>query len=402
VRDAVDVLLAAEKDYLAWRLGARPPQLPQRPVIPLGVHTADFASDAADRARARAALGVGEDVTLVLFVGRLSFHAKAHPHAMYQALQRVAERTGRPVTLLQCGYVAAERIGEAFRTGAATFCPDVPVLFTDGRDPAARSDAFAAADIFMSLSDNHQETFGLTPLEAMAAGLPVIITDWDGYRDTVRDGVDGFRIPPFAPAPDIASGLDVDHATGLLTYDRYLGNACMTVSVDHEHLAACLTQLVEEPHLAQRMGEAGRRRAQADFDWSVIHCRYRSLFGDLAASRRAEAAHVAAARPRPSRADPFTIYSGYPTHHVGPATVVAARGTLATWRRIAEHDLFRFAETLARDGEVEQVLGVLAEGPADVETLVTRCCMAPSRGRLVVCHLLKAGVLAVVPCADER
>ena len=28
----------------------------------------------------------------------------------------------------------------------------------------------------------------------MAAGLPVVVSDWDGYRDTVRDGVDGFRI----------------------------------------------------------------------------------------------------------------------------------------------------------------------------------------------------------------
>jgi glycogen synthase len=49
------------------------------------------------------------------------------------------------------------------------------------------------------MSDNIQETFGLTPLEAMAAGLPVIVGDWDGYKDTVRDGVDGFRIPSLMP-----------------------------------------------------------------------------------------------------------------------------------------------------------------------------------------------------------
>ena len=29
----------------------------------------------------------------------------------------------------------------------------------------------------------------------MAAGLPVVVTDWDGFRDTVEDGVTGFRIP---------------------------------------------------------------------------------------------------------------------------------------------------------------------------------------------------------------
>ncbi|MBI3542646.1 MAG: glycosyltransferase, partial [Deltaproteobacteria bacterium] len=54
-----------------------------------------------------------------------------------------------------------------------------------------------AADIFCSLADNVQETFGLTPLEAMAAGLPQVVSDWNGYRDTVRHGVDGFRVPAF-------------------------------------------------------------------------------------------------------------------------------------------------------------------------------------------------------------
>ena len=46
---------------------------------------------------------------------------------------------------------------------------------------------WAAADVFLSLVDNIQETFGITPLEAMAAGLPVVASDWDGYRYTMRD-----------------------------------------------------------------------------------------------------------------------------------------------------------------------------------------------------------------------
>jgi len=28
----------------------------------------------------------------------------------------------------------------------------------------------------------------------MAAGLPCVVTDWDGYKDTVRHGEDGFRV----------------------------------------------------------------------------------------------------------------------------------------------------------------------------------------------------------------
>ena len=55
----------------------------------------------------------------------------------------------------------------------------------DGRVPGVSQTAYAAADIFVSLSDNIQETFGLTPVEAMAAGLPVVASDWDGYRETI-------------------------------------------------------------------------------------------------------------------------------------------------------------------------------------------------------------------------
>ena len=39
-----------------------------------------------------------------------------------------------------------------------------------------------------------QESFGLAPIEAMAAGLPVIASDWDGLRDTVSPDV-GIRVP---------------------------------------------------------------------------------------------------------------------------------------------------------------------------------------------------------------
>ena len=66
-------------------------------------------------------------------------------------------------------------------------------------------------DIFCSLSDNIQETFGITPIEAMSAGLPVVVSDWDGYRDTVRDGIDGFRVPTQMPPPGYGDELALRH-----------------------------------------------------------------------------------------------------------------------------------------------------------------------------------------------
>ena len=73
-------------DQLRHRLGITRLVLPQLPVIPLGIHTADFDFNAATRAESRSSLGADGNTLVVLFMGRLSFHAKAHPLAMYQAL----------------------------------------------------------------------------------------------------------------------------------------------------------------------------------------------------------------------------------------------------------------------------------------------------------------------------
>ncbi|MEI9963371.1 MAG: hypothetical protein WDM92_00275 [Caulobacteraceae bacterium] len=128
VLDTVQVVLEAEAASLRWRFGPEAKLTrPQLPVIPLGVHCADFEIAEDERAAARAALGVAPDEVVALFVGRLSFHAKAHPHPMYVGLQKAAERSGRKLVLIQCGWFASEFIEASIKAGAEHTCPDVPV-----------------------------------------------------------------------------------------------------------------------------------------------------------------------------------------------------------------------------------------------------------------------------------
>jgi hypothetical protein len=108
----VEGVLDHEADYLAWRLGASAPATrPLLPVIPLGVHSDDFAFTAADREESRAALGLEPDEVAALFAGRLSVSGKAHPHALYWAIHRVMIETGRKIALVIAGAAAGETSG---------------------------------------------------------------------------------------------------------------------------------------------------------------------------------------------------------------------------------------------------------------------------------------------------
>jgi glycosyltransferase involved in cell wall biosynthesis len=352
VRDTVRHLLESQANHLRGRLGATRFELPQFPVIPLGVHASDFAFTDNDKAAARTALGIAPDEVVFLFVGRLAFHAKAHPQQMFAALERASE--GRRLRLVQCGWYGNEHIEAAFNDAAKALSPSITLQHVDGRDTAARRHAWACADIFMSLSDNIQETFGLTPIEAMAAGLPLIVTDWDGYKDTVRDGVDGFRIPTLTPPAGYGADLAQRYAIGIDTYDVYCGLASQLTAVDPQALLQACRRLIGDPELRRQMGAAGRERARQSYDWPVIYRRYQTLWEELAERRRADPdLHPPLnSTARPDRPDPFAAFAGYATsqltdNHV--VTLLAGARLLEAHRALALNSFAAAIQPTAED-----------------------------------------------------
>jgi phosphatidyl-myo-inositol dimannoside synthase len=88
---------------------------------------------------------------------------------------------------------------------------------------------YARADIFVMPS--RQEGFGLTFLEAMALGKPVIAGDYGGTPEVVQDEVTGFLVDP----------------------------------EDLERLAGRLIQLLQDEGLRRKLGEEGRRRVEQNY-----------------------------------------------------------------------------------------------------------------------------------------
>lgn len=376
VKDNVLRVLQAQTDYFRERLGITKVVLPQLPVIPLGIHTDDFVFTPAQKSAAREVLGADAETLVVLFTGRLSFHAKAHPLAMYLAVERAAQECGKPVMLVECGWHANDSIAKAYQEAAQLACPSVRVITLDGRQAEDRLTAWASADVFCSLADNIQETFGIVPLEAMAAGLPVVVADWDGYKDTVRDGIDGFRVPTLMPGPGLGTDLAQRHALGIDNYDMYCGHTCMLVAVDVDATTAAFSRLFQSSELRLEMGAAGRERARSRFDWRQIMPQYEQLWEQLQNRRKGAVSEAAVPAPAwPARLDPFHAFAAYPTGQLSVdtrlglahMTVEAAKERLRAFRRLAMID---FASVvLPTETEIELVLRA-AQTPQPALTLV--------------------------------
>lgn len=404
VKDNVTRLLQAQVDYLKDRLGITKLVLPQLPVIPLGIHTQDFAFSNEQKQQARAIIGADDKTHVVLFMGRLSFHAKAHPLAMYQALEQAAQTLPKDerILLVECGWFANDYIQKAYADAQALACPSVQVITLDGRKAEDRQTAWASADVFCSLSDNIQETFGIVPIEAMAAGIPVVVSDWDGYKDTVRDGVDGYRIPTLMPQAGLGGDLAYRHAVEIDTYDMYCGHSCSLVAVDVAAAAKAFSQLFASSELRQQMGQAGQQRARAVYDWSVIIPQYEQLWAQLNELRAKHASNLTPlAHPWPARLDPFYAFASYPTTILAPTTqLTLVDETLTSAMLRAEQYLnlamVNFAkQMLPTSVEVNAILMQIGQESQTAEQLIQsfpdnrRAFLFRSLAWLVKMHLLK-------------
>lgn len=369
VKQVITDLLDEWAEYLGARFdAAKPAILPQLPVIPLGIDCAQFAPDRETGSwcttfRRRHAIA-DEDIVF-LYVGRLNPVEKANPAAMYLALEQVAQDLGYAPVLIHAGWFSTGQYHDLFVSGARELAPSVRHIFVDGRTPEVRRHIWHAADIFLSLPDNIQESFGLTPLEAMAAGLPVVASDWDGYRDTIRDAQEGFLIPTTMPAIMAGDDIAQRYASHTGGYGGYCASTSQAIAVDIDACAHHCTQLARDPELRRRMGERGQARARTFYDWPVIIGRYQALWAELAARRKnapPPQTKSANARRDPRRRDPFIRFSAYPSRHLTGDTLLSVhpRADAETIHRLRGNGLARIAELIFLDDtETDAVLAFI-------------------------------------------
>ena len=146
----------------------------------------------------------------------------------------------------------------------------VRLIFSVGEEEKRR--LYRESHLLFSPSDNYQETFGLTVIEAMHYGCVPLVTDFDGYRDLVRDGINGFRIRTVAGS--IPSRLF--SAQTVISEGTYHGWWAAGVAFDPLEASRLIGRLADDDSLCVSMSKAARKSA-AEFSISRCSSRIESL-----------------------------------------------------------------------------------------------------------------------------
>lgn len=130
---------------------------------------------------------------------------------------------------------------------------------------------YQTADIFVCMSDNRAETFGLSIAEAMSTGLPVVISDISGLSEIVDHDSNGYIIPTISGS----IGLDIPANLGSST--EFGDKSLQGTAFSHRHFLDAVTQLLD-PQRRHLMGQRNRQKCTEQLRFSSVITRYTAYF----------------------------------------------------------------------------------------------------------------------------
>ena len=215
-------------------------------VVPCGVETTELGPGSR---HLRKEFGIGDDEYLVLQLGRLV--PRKGIDNVIRGIAALEREDGITAKLLVVGGesddpdpASTPEIGRLQGIAEAEGVAD-RVIFTGRRPRTALRDFYCAADVFVTTP--WYEPFGITPLEAMACGCPVIGASVGGIKHTVVDGVTGYLVPPNDPSA----------------------------------LADRLARVRVNPARARMFGRAGMRRVRSAFTWQRVAASLETVYRSL-------------------------------------------------------------------------------------------------------------------------
>ncbi len=223
-------------------------------VIPSAVNTEVF--HPVEQLEARQTIGIEREARVIAYIGRMLPRKDIRNlvRATAELLRRrpeIVDPSLAPLQLLLVGGETTEpdpvvtpEIGELQKLGQELEISQY-LTFVGKRQPKDLCQYYSAAD--MVVTTPWYEPFGLTPLEAMACGRPVIGSAVGGIKFTIKDRETGLLVPPRDPAS----------------------------------LAEALYSLLTQREVRENMGISARQRVEQEFTWPVAAMRTATLYRHL-------------------------------------------------------------------------------------------------------------------------
>jgi glycosyltransferase involved in cell wall biosynthesis len=367
--------------------GQRSPWPVRLPLIPLGVEL----PERVERNIRQCAAGF-----VVLLIGRFSANHKADLRPVISAFLHSDELPGGSTLIL-----AGDDTQFGLVPGLQEFAASIPsrhkIVFFPDKLTSTKASLLAMADVALCLTDTYHETFGLSVLDAMAAGLPVVAPDWDGYRDLVVHEETGF-LAPTAVCED----------TGLLSAVSLLVDPSFVLGqrtiVDVDQMVSWLALLGTHPEIAREMGAGGRRRVEAQFTWRRVIAMYEALWRELLTAGK-DHRHSVSPATAFGFLDYVDAFQSYPSLLLQLNTRVTVNPAYVLGQAHGESPSFTPPPCAGFSSELdEQILQVCAmEPPIALNDLVGALASQRSSASMVitqVSRLAKYGLLSLHPAVD--
>jgi D-inositol-3-phosphate glycosyltransferase len=220
-------------------------------MIPCGVDDTEFWP--ITKPLARVTLGLEPEERVILQLGRMV--RRKGVDTVIRGFARLLSDQGISARLLIVGGESEDadpeitpEIGRLQCIAAAEGVDD-RVTFVGRRGRDVLRYYYSAADIFVTVP--WYEPFGMTPIEAMACGTPVIGSNVGGIKFTVRDGETGYLVPPNNP----------------------------------EALAERIAYLYRHPRIRELLGRQATRRSSDLFTWQKVGKAVAAVYEDVSLAK---------------------------------------------------------------------------------------------------------------------
>ena len=273
--------------------------------IPLGINDSSLTTP--DKKECRRHLSLPMDAIVLLTLGRLSPQTKSDLYPLIKTFQKLTQNaSGKPLVLIIAGGANEKQIQIVKQMISECDLENSVHLITNFANDS-KPYIYGAADIYLSLSDNLQETFGISVIEAMAAGLPVIASDINGYSELIDHNETGYKVPTLW-----TDQLSLAELADIMNFETMQLMLAQCMAVDTEELHKHLYELINNKDLCVSMGAKAKKVVEQNYRWATIIHHYEGLWDNLFEQSLSYSGEVQI-KENPFLNDYLNTFNHYPT-----------------------------------------------------------------------------------------